>query len=131
MEVAGQPFKQSGMKHERAALMHAAETGMNVYADWFYADASTVKETEYDEYVSNHYGIWLERTVAQYKELQQMHALVHGEPITGHAKLGEGITRTDYANGISVVVNHTDKDVRMNEIVIEAYSFAIGTGGDS
>ncbi|MGZ9585113.1 DUF5696 domain-containing protein [Paenibacillus marinisediminis] len=131
VDLAGAPFNQGGAVHDRTALLRAAETGMNVFVDWFYADAATVKETDYDQYMSNHYQIWFEQAVSQYKELYELSSLTREQPITGHRKLAEGVTWTQYANGITVVVNYNDSAVQMDDITIEGLSFAIGTGGDT
>lgn len=130
VDMAGEPFNRGDVEGSRTSLLQAAEFGMNMYVDWFYAAASKVKDTEYEDYMSNHYAYSYQQAVAQYKELQSLQRLTRDQAITGHRILDEGLVWTQYENGVEVLVNYTNKDMTLDKVKVAASSFVIGTGGE-
>ncbi|WP_195576380.1 DUF5696 domain-containing protein [Paenibacillus sp. 1001270B_150601_E10] len=130
VDLAGQPFNQGSMVDVRTSMLKAAETGMSVYYSWFYADPSAVKNTEYDSYMSQSYATWKDEAIKQYKELSELHQATRGQLITGHGKLSDGVTWTEYENNVAVIVNYTNDVVQVKGHQIEPMSFLVGTGGD-
>ena len=60
------------------------------------------------------------------EKLDKYFRSVNGAAIAKHRIVQTGVTETVYTNGISVVVNHTDKSVNINGKDIAAMSFELG-----
>lgn len=127
-DYAGKPANLSGNQDLRLYLLKCLETGSNAYFSWFYAPASTVKDTEFDWMYSSHYETWLSEAAAMYKELNEALAGVRDQIIIDHSKLAEGVYATVYENGQRVVVNYNAEPYTENGLTVNGYSYAIGGG---
>jgi hypothetical protein len=126
VDMAGSPFNMDESLSSRASMLNALETGSDVYYQWFYGPASTVKDTRYNGLYALHYEDWLDEAVSLYREANPFLKEVRGQTIIGHQKLAEGVLETTFENGKSVIVNYNRTAVQVNDMTIEAESFRIG-----
>jgi hypothetical protein len=125
VDVAGQPWNLSPTDR-RAQLLKTLETGAAVYYDWFYANPSAVKDTEYDYMYSSSYKDWMDEAAAMYREADEVLRQVRGHTIENHEKLADGVYRTTFDNGFGIIVNYNKEAVAIEGKRIEAKSFWAG-----
>lgn len=64
-------------------------------------------------------------TVAEYKEYFNS---VKGESIVNHEILAEGVRRTTFSNGVSAIVNYTDKEFVSDAVTVAARGYVVVKG---
>jgi len=126
VEYTGPAWNLDGVQSIRRQLLKALETGAGVYFHWFYADPSIVKNTQYDDLYSAHYGDWIGEAAKAYREANEVLRRVRGQTITGHEKLAEQVYRTTFENGIRIYVNYGGEAAEVDGIRIDAESYWVG-----
>ncbi|MCC7210072.1 MAG: hypothetical protein IT323_22405, partial [Anaerolineae bacterium] len=97
-------------------LTHEPTSNMlNTLSAWIYTSA-------YDQ--------WGEPVRQTYERMNALLAPVRGQPITGHAKLAEGVFATTYANGMRIIVNYTDRPFVHDAVTVGAEDAALVESGD-
>ncbi|WP_336790444.1 DUF5696 domain-containing protein [Paenibacillus sp. MMO-177] len=128
VEYTGRPYNLSNYTNEKQYILKCLEYGANVYFEWIYEPNYTVKDTDHNELYAVNYKLWLDKAATMYQEVNKVLRNVRNEPITGHEKLQEGVYKTVYGNGISIIVNYNRSQVNVDGKTIEAESYL--TGGD-
>lgn len=123
INYAGEPLNPNSQY--RQALLKCLETGSVPYYRWTYADSAAVKDTLFNYLLSTNYTGWLDEAVALYKEVSSVLNEVCDQAIVDHRKLDEGIYRTTYENGLTVVVNYTTEDYSFDGVTVEAESYIV------
>ena len=83
------------------------------------SDSKELSGTPSEEYFSTCFDDWKATAVSIYQRIDQILRHVHGQRMTGHRVLQEGVVRVDYTGG-SIYVNYTDTDVTVDDTVIKA-----------
>ena len=75
--------------------------------------------------VSSRFDDWKEEILETYRFVAQALKYVVGESIADHQVLAAGINRTTYSNGVSIIVNYTDKDYVSGNLHVAAGSYEV------
>lgn len=105
------------------------ETGAVPYFSLFYADNTLLRNTDYTYLTSNNYTLWFDESVELYKEYQTLYESIAGSHITGHEQLQTDVFKTVYANGVSVIVNYSSKDVQADGKTVPSMDYIVGKEG--
>ncbi|RAP78020.1 DUF5696 domain-containing protein [Paenibacillus montanisoli] len=125
-DLAGAPFNRNEYQNPRISMLKALETGSAIYYQWYYNEASVVKDTAYDDLYALHYADWLEEAVSLYREANPVLKEVRSQTITGHRALADRVVETTFENGVAIIVNYNKTAVNVNGIEIGAESFRVG-----
>lgn len=123
VSYAGEPLNPN--TQHRRALLKCLETGSAPYYRWTYADSSAVKDTLFNHLLSTNYTGWLDEATILYGEVSSVLNQVCDQAIVDHQKLDEGIYRTTYENGLTVVVNYTNEDYSGEGVTVDAESYIV------
>lgn len=128
IRYTGQPYNLSTYTDVHPYILKCLEYGSGVYFEWIYEPNHKVKDTEFHQLYAVNYELWLDKAAAIYGQVNEVLKRVQGEPIVSHEKLGEGVYKTVYGNGIYVIVNYGDESVTAEGRTVEAESYI--TGGE-
>jgi len=109
----------------RAYLLKLIETGTYPSYRFIARDPGLMFGTEYDDLYSGDFDRWFDTVLAQYKELNESLNDVAGQPISNHEKVREGVYRTTFASGRSVVVNYSEETVTVGVDRIEPDGYRV------
>ena len=70
-----------------------------------------------------------DEAVELYKEYQTLYESIAGSHITGHEQLQTDVFKTVYANGVSVIVNYSSKDVQADGKTVPSMDYIVGKEG--
>lgn len=126
VDYTGSPFNLSTYTDERQYILRCLEYGAGVYFEWIHEPNDKVKDTDYNELYAVHYKQWIDQAAEMYREVNDVLKNVRNEPITGHEKLGEGVFKTVYGNGVYVIVNYNRTDVTVDGQTVKAESYLTG-----
>lgn len=74
---------------------------------------------------TSEYQVWKDEIVQEYKYVAQALDQVAGAKILRHEQLADGIVCVSYDNGISILVNYTDRAFTQGGVRVEAMDFAV------
>lgn len=121
INYAGTPVNLSDEQDIKQQMLRSIELGAAPYFSWSYEPSSKLKFTHFDSKYATYYKDWYDQAVSMYKEVNKVLSPVQNAQIVNHIRHQEGVVEVRYSNGISIYVNHTDKDVTV-------HGFAIGAG---
>jgi len=125
IEYAGAPYNTAFDQNLRTQILRSLETGSNVYYSWILQHPSVLKKTQFNYLYANFYEQWFDEAVQAYDEVNAVLKRVKGQTIVLHEKLGEGVYRTQYENGISVTVNYGDRQASVGGVTIEPEHYVV------
>lgn len=128
VNYTGSPYNLSTFTNPMQYVLKSLEYGSGVSFKWIYEPNHKVKDTEFDYLYAVNYELWIKQAAEMYKEVNEVLAQVQNQRITGHKKLADGVYKTDYENGIYVIVNYNRSAVQADGQQIEAESYI--TGGE-
>lgn len=114
----------------RTTLLKSVESGAGLHFQWIYGDNSLVKETDYDDLYSVHYGNWIETAAEDYKSVSEVLAGLDNQLIIRHEIVQDKVTKTVYEDGSAVYVNFSTQPVRCDGVEIAARGFAVRKGSE-
>lgn len=130
VDLAGAPFNMDEDQNPRLSMLKALETGSNLYYEWFHSPASVVKDTEFNVLYAANYKDWLDEAVALYKEADAVLNKVRTQTITDHKRLQEGVVRTTFSGGTSVLINSNPREIVVDGIKLAPLSWLAEEGGE-
>lgn len=123
VEYAGKAYNTADEQDVRENVLRSLETGSNVYFSWFYEEPSILKDTRFSYLYSNHYKQWLDEAVDAYAEVAAVLNKVQGQSMTDHERLAEQVYKTEYENGIGVIVNYGDEPFEYEGTTVSANDY--------
>ena len=127
VEFAGEAWNMSD--DYRTRLLQSVESGAGVYFCWIYEENSILKDTDYDDFYSVNYTVWLKQAVNDWVRVNEIYKASANSRITEHTKITEDVYQVTYENGCTVVVNYTKEPVEVSGVTVDAEDFAlIGKG---
>jgi hypothetical protein len=126
IDYAGQALNMSDEQTMHHHVLKALETGSNLNFTWFYANSSSVKETEFDYLFSANYRNWIDEAKSAYKEVNAVLSKVRTQPIINHSMLEKGVYQTTYEDGTTVIVNYNDYAIKVKGDAVESMGYLIG-----
>lgn len=106
-------------------LLRALESGSSVSYVWTADDSKLLNDTKYKDWYSTQCDVWYEQAAKYGKVLSDFSAKIKGSDIASHEILGDGVRRTTWDNGVSVIVNYGDETAAVDGVKVEAKSYVI------
>jgi hypothetical protein len=111
----------------RIAMLKNAEYGANPTFTVAHSNISELKDNAYAFYYAVDYATWRDIIIDSYLEFNNAYRGLEGVYMTRHDRIEDGVFRTQYANGVSILVNYNSEAVTVsvdgrNEVV-EGISF--------
>lgn len=114
----------------RTTLLKSVEGGAGLHYQWIYGDNSLVKETDYDNLYSVHYGSWIDTAAEDYRSVAEVLDGLENQLIVKHEIVSDKLTKTVYEDGSTVYVNFGESPVQCEGVEIAARGFAVRKGSD-
>lgn len=111
-------------------LLKAIETGANPYYTWIGQDTSVLKETKYDGLYSSDYKSWMNSAVSDFETIKNVYAKIQNSTIDKYEKLANGVYRTTYSNGVSIIVNYSTDEYWIGNTMVAPNKYVIQQGGN-
>jgi len=113
----------NGSSDPEELLLMAAASGSSLSYDMTYAQASKLKDTEFDIYYYANYANWIDTAAAEYKLLAPILKDVSGSTFTGYES-DNGVVTASYSNGTVVKVDFNNKTIDFNGQLIDVEKYA-------
>lgn len=126
VDYASRPFNMSTYLDYKDYILKTLEYGSNISFQWIYESNDKLKNTDFDHFYSVNYEQWLEQAADIYQEVNETLKKVKDEPIERHEKLADDVYRTEYENGISVIVNYSLEDFIHDGVTIAPQGYSVG-----
>lgn len=130
IDYTGDPYNLSTYTDVKPYILKSLEYGANVYFEWIHEPNYKVKDSEDSHLYAVNYKLWIDEASDIYREVNAILKNVKNESITHHEKLADGVFRTEYENGLFIIVNYNRSAVTYDGRTIEAESYVTG-GADS
>lgn len=91
-------------------ILKSAETGAGLYYTFMNAPTSVLQDGEYTQYYACNFTDWKDSAVELYNSFNSDLGDVYNQYIVDHEKLTNGVYKTTYESGKSVVVNYNYAD---------------------
>lgn len=105
--------------------LKAVETGTQLLYEGMAASSSNIVDTDYDYLYGTDFNLWCDDAVNKYNEYQPLLKKVYDSKIKNHSKLGDGIYRTVFENGVEVTVNYNSDEITVEGITVKGYGFYV------
>ncbi|MFC5528091.1 DUF5696 domain-containing protein [Cohnella yongneupensis] len=126
VEYAGKAFNLQDDQDVRKNVLKSLETGSNVYYSLVLSNEDMIKNSYgYDAMFSNGYEAWLQEAIAAYGEVNQVLKQVRGQTIVSHLKVAEGVYKTTFENGKSIIVNYGSQMADVDGTTVEAENYKV------
>ena len=109
-------------------FLKAVETGNAVSYSAIYESSDILTGTRYENLYSSTYSLWLDNAVEQYKNYMPLLNEIYNKEISEHQILSDDVYSTTFGNGIRVIVNYSNKKVKIGDITIGKKNFEIIKG---
>jgi len=106
-------------------LLKLIETGTYPSYRFIGEDGNKLKGTDEDDLFSAEFHQWQEDISKQFEQINKALMPVRGQVISHHERIVQGVYRTTYASGKSVLINYTDKAVTVGQDHIEANGYLL------
>lgn len=126
IDYAGAPYNLSTYTDVMPYILKSLEYGAGVYFEWIHEPNYKVKDTDDNDLYAVNYELWMDEAAEIYREVNAILKNVRHETMTNHEKLDDGVFRTEYGNGMYIVVNYNRSPVTVDRRTIEAESYATG-----
>ncbi|GAB2545515.1 DUF5696 domain-containing protein [Gracilibacillus alcaliphilus] len=130
LSYSGEPYNTSTILNEQEFILKTLEYGANVHFQWIYEANEIVKDTNFNHLYAVNYERWLDEAAYIYHEVNDVLKQVVNEPIVNHQMIETGVYKTEYGNGVSVMVNYNAEPVIVDGLEIAAKGYVTG-GGNS
>ena len=87
-----------------------------------------IKRSSYTEYYSVEYDKWFSECVEAYKYLENATEAVNGAVVVKHTTLADGVTCSEYSNGVKIYVNRSTKEYLYENTAIKEQDYTVVTG---
>lgn len=129
VSYAGSPVNMTQSEVRRADLLHLIDYGASVRYSFTWRDAAEMKYTGLNSSYATTFASWKEQAAEDYAFVNGALKYVSGAAMTGHTKLSDTLTRSDYSNGIGIYVNTGDSFASADGYTVAPYSYLV-TGGE-
>ncbi|MEZ0536508.1 DUF5696 domain-containing protein [Caldicellulosiruptoraceae bacterium PP1] len=110
---------------QKDEFLRMIEYGAIPYFELIYEDGSEMMKTNYKELYSATYKDWLSQAVNEYKVAKNAYKDIYNKKMIDHQKLKEGIYKTTYENGVSIIVNYNNSNFVYNGKTVKAKDFIV------
>lgn len=109
----------------RRTILKCIETASSLYFAWVGSNGTDIKETALNHLYGADYTRWKEEAIAAQKELDDVFERIGTRIIGGHETLADGVTRTTFENGKSIVINYTAQPVETSYGTVPASGYLV------
>lgn len=109
--------------NSRDMLLNAVAVGVSPSFTLGYEIDKALLDNSYSEFYGIKYSDNITLIEDVVKETEKFFDSVGNSEIKNHRIIDDGITKTEFSNGVTVYVNRSDKDYNTNEISVPAKSF--------
>lgn len=112
-------------------ILKSAETGAGLYYTFMYAPTSELQDGEFTQFYACNFMDWKDTAIELYNKFNSNLGDVYNQYIVAHEKLANGVYKTTYESGKSVIVNYNYADYDYNGKTIpkrDFVTFAAGGG---
>lgn len=122
-QVVSRPLNTYGSFQKE--FLQCIKCGMIPQFELVYRNMEQLKESGLDSFYAADFSYWKGQVAEKYQEYHTLYEKIKGQQITGFRQLEEGVSQTDYENGISVLVNQTEQTYQADktEVPPMAYVF--------
>lgn len=110
-------------------FLRMIEYGAVPYYQLMYEESSVMKKSTYNTFYSGNYADWFDYAVDEYKQVKEAYEDINDKLMVGHEKLADGVFKTTYENGVSIIVNYNDTAYSSDGITVAAQNFIVKKGG--
>ncbi|MBD2870183.1 DUF5696 domain-containing protein [Paenibacillus arenilitoris] len=128
VDYAGKPYNLADEQDVGMSVLRSLETGASVYFSWFYEEPSALKDTRFSYLYSNHYEAWMEEALTAYGEVNEVLRKTRGRYIERHEKLADGVYRTEYENGLAIIVNYGGEAYSAGGVTVQPNDYYVEGG---
>lgn len=111
-------------------ILKSAETGAGLYFTYIYEDTSVLQDGNYTRYYACNFGQWKDDTVKLYQKFNEKLGDTYNQYITKHEKVADGVYKTTFESGKSVLVNYNYENYDYNGTTVGSRDFAVVKGGE-
>ncbi len=108
----------------RRRILACIETGMSPTYVLIPGDVTVLKNTRLDGLYSVDARDWAAPAAEAFREVAKALEGTQGQTIAAHTRLAQGLTKTVYANGITIYVNYTGEDAVAEGVTVPAMNWA-------
>lgn len=101
------------------------ETGALPYYTLAAAKSEVVKGTKYAEFHSFNFEQWRDEIIDYYYEIYPIYKQIYGQKFIQHQILDDGVTKSTYENGLSIIVNYNSHAIEYDGIIIRANDYCL------
>lgn len=114
----------------KETFLKSAELGANLYYTITKEPASTLQDSKYTEYFATDYSLWKDTIIEDYKRFANDFNGTYNQYITGHEKLADNVYKTQFGNGVEVIVNYNYNDFSYNGTNVPARDYIVEGGAN-
>ncbi len=127
VDYTGSAINLSADKQEM--ILRSAETGAGLFYTFISEPTSALQDTDYTQYYACNFLDWKDDAIELYKRFNNDLKDTFNQFIVGHQKVANGIYKTTYENGKTVLVNYNYADYDYNGTTVPQRDFVVMTGG--
>lgn len=108
-----------------SAFLKCVETGALPKYSLYYGSKSLLRDSDSTEWFNGNFDDWNTAVAEQINEYKDFSDKIGDREIISHEQLAEGVFKTVFASGKSVVVNYTEKEFEYGETKISSIDYVI------
>lgn len=117
-------------QNSEETYLKSAELGAGLYYTITQSPSSVLQDSKYTEYFATEYNLWKDTINEDYNRFSNDFNGTYDEYITGHEKIAENVYKTEFANGVKVIVNYNYNPFNYNGTEIQARDYIVEGGNN-
>jgi hypothetical protein len=105
------------------------EYGCMPYFELTYQPANMLKYTDYNRLYTSRYQDWIDDMATIYNEFNTKLSGIWDIPMVEHERLSGDFVKVTYQNGLSIYINYSDKDIKIDNQTVQAKNYLVVKGG--
>ena len=117
-----------GYYEQESQLLDAVARGGNISFTLTWEGTEKLARADTAAYYSTAFLLWREDVLSVWEKIEPYLAATRGRYITGFERIADGVTVTEYENGVQVLVNNTDEAREIRGVRVDARDFCLTEG---
>lgn len=109
-------------------LLKAIETGSNVSFEISASDTIDLLDTQYTSYYNSYYSNWKDKILSMNQTLNSTG--IYESKLINHEFISDTVVKVTYSNGLSIIINYSNKNYQENGVAVRANDFAVIKTGE-
>ena len=122
-QVVSRPLNTYGSFEKE--FLQCIKCGMIPQFELVYRNMEGLKESGLDSFYAADFSYWKGQVAKKYQDYRNLYERIRGQRIVGFRQLKDGISRTDYENGISVLVNQTELACQADQTEVPPMAYVL------